>query len=52
LNLALCQEFCIGDTTPFREARELAFSILDREKLAAVADRITAEAVFDETTYV
>lgn len=41
----------IGDTTPFREARELAFSILDREKLAAVADRITAEAVFDETTY-
>ncbi|MGC1952261.1 MAG: Tn3 family transposase, partial [Gammaproteobacteria bacterium] len=49
--LRLFTEDGIGDTTPFREAREKAFGILEREKLAAVADRIAAEAGFDETAY-
>ena len=41
----------IGDAMPFREAREKAFNILEREKLESVANRIAAKDRFDETAF-
>jgi hypothetical protein len=41
----------IEDAAPFREAREKAFAILEREKLASVADQIAARTAFDETAF-
>ena len=41
----------IKDDVPFREAREKAFTILEREKLESVADRIAAKDGFDETAF-
>jgi len=38
----------IADAAPFRAVRQQAFGILEREKLAAVADRIAARSGFDE----
>ncbi len=41
----------IDETTPFREVQAKAFEILDRQKLAFVADHIVTEATFDETAF-
>ena len=41
----------IGDAMPFREAREKAFNILEREKLESVANRIAAKDRCDETAF-
>ena len=49
--LKLFTDDSIRDTAPFREARERAFGILEREKLVSVANRIAAKLGFDETGY-
>ncbi len=41
----------IRDDVPFREAREKAFTILERKKLESVANRIAAKDGFDETAF-
>ena len=49
--LKLVTDDDIGDAVPFREAREKAFGILEREKLASVADQIATKTGFDETAF-
>lgn len=41
----------IPENTPFREVKAQAFDILDRQKLAFVADHIATEATFDEIAF-
>ena len=41
----------IAETTPFREVQDKAFEILDRQKLAFVAEHIVTEATFDEMAF-
>ncbi|MDQ1278574.1 MAG: hypothetical protein QG555_1617 [Thermodesulfobacteriota bacterium] len=41
----------IAEDTPFQEVRALAFALLERRKLALIADHITTNARFDETVF-
>lgn len=41
----------IATNTPFRDIQATAFAILERQKLEAIADQITAKAKFDETSF-
>ncbi len=37
--------------TPFQDIRERAFAILERQKLASIANQITTDVTFDETAF-
>ena len=49
--LQLFTDESIAETTPFQEFQTRAFDILERQKLAFVAEHIATQATFDETAF-
>lgn len=49
--LKLFTDDTIAETTPFQVVRTRAFEILERQKLAFVAEHIATQASFDETAF-
>ena len=49
--LKLFTDDSIAETTTFREVRTRAFEILERQKLAFLAEHIGTQATFDETAF-
>lgn len=49
--LQLFTDDSIAETTTFREVQTRAFKILERQKLAFLAEHIATQATFDETTF-
>ena len=49
--LKLFTDDSIAASTPFQDVQATAFAILERHKLAVIADQIATSAKFDETTF-